>query len=111
MGEAQKPDCSRCQREPEFKEIWGCDGETATFPIRYEIGGVEHETRRCPIALLKGTNIHEVLDAYSWMKEFNATPFGLSREELPSTFVEAVAFIRTLVDKHERKQTAGNTDG
>ena len=100
-------DCERCKREPVFKEVWGCDSETATTPIKYESGGKKNQTRRCPIALLKGTNITEVLDAYWWLEK-GIAPVSGGRGGQSNTFVEAVAIIRDIVGKHERKQAAGN---
>ena len=99
--------CEQCKREPDFKEIWGCEGETARTPIVYEIGGVEYVTRRCPVALLEGTGIHEVLDAY-WWTEKGIAPVSGGLEAQSCTFVDAVAIIRNLVDKHERQQSAGS---
>ena len=110
MGEVAKPDCARCAMEPEFKEIWGCEAETALAPIKYEVHGVEHETRRCPIALLKGTNIHEVMDAYWWLEK-GVAPVSGGMEAQSNTFVEAVAIIRAKVDEHQRNQADNDKHG
>ncbi len=98
-------DCGVCERDPTFKELWGCEDETAErpFSIGKRDGGTE-EIRRCPVALLSGTGVESYFTAHYRLKTYNLPPEAGGDRDQPRKLMAAIDFIENEITKHQEQE-------
>ena len=102
-GVIPERDCEQCDEE--IRKMRGCreeDEETCEFPYNLETDTGAEEIRRCPVALLAGTDVWEVWEYYEDIRFFNLPPRAGGSDDQPQKLMQALRFIHRNIDHYRR---------
>jgi len=99
--------CSECQRNPNLKDAWGCEGKTTMdVPVVREItGGIEYRYWSCPVNFIP-LSIWKFYDLYKFHKDFPSAPFP-SYKKVSPRFWAACKFLESKLSEQEAEKAKG----